>query len=152
MYAGNAHLQYMYIISGLETDHKQRECLRSVDMCKGYLSNIDFHSNPVEAAVQLLESQIVSGVTAGNILEPLIEDLAKKITRYNAGMKQVKTVYVAGRKIVMRRGLFQSWMLSAGCLCTGSQALSHLRRIHLPRRPMRRAGHGNLSTEPVMSV
>ena len=64
-------------------------------MGKGYMSNISFYSDPIEIAVQELEAQLVAGVTAGAVLDPMIEELGKKIQRYNQGMKQVKTVYAA---------------------------------------------------------
>ena len=63
-------------------------------MCKGYLSNISFYSEPIGTAIRDLETNLVAGINSGEILEPLIEALGKKIDRYTTGIKQIKTVYV----------------------------------------------------------
>ena len=62
-------------------------------MGRGYLSNISFYVDPVSTAVADLESQLVAGAKSQEILEPLINELASRIERYNTGIKQVKGVY-----------------------------------------------------------
>ena len=70
--------------------------LRSPDMCKGYLSQIDMYTTPVVDAVATLEAKLVEGATAEKVLEPLITSLGQKIERYGTGIKQIKAVYAAG--------------------------------------------------------
>ena len=66
--------------------------LRSDDMGKAYRSQIQFYAQPVENAIQALETQLVAGVEDRS-LQVLIDDLGKKIERYNSSIKPVKAAY-----------------------------------------------------------
>ena len=64
-------------------------------MAAAYLSQINFYLEPVEKAISVLESHVVAGTKDGVTLQPAIDDLHKKIEKYNAGVKPVKAAYAS---------------------------------------------------------
>ena len=61
-------------------------------MGKAYRSQIQFYAQPVEDAIQALEAKLVAGVEDIS-LQTLIDDLGRKIERYNNSTKPVKAAY-----------------------------------------------------------
>ena len=83
----------MYVDNALHVSVYVHVILRSDVMANGYLSQVTFHTDPVEDAIQLLEAELVAGVNEGDILQPLIDALGKRIEKYNSAMKQVRAAY-----------------------------------------------------------
>ena len=63
-------------------------------MCSGYLSQIDFMLGAVQRHTEILETKLVDGEKAPEILEPLVNALDKSMTQYQTGMRTIKGTFV----------------------------------------------------------